>query len=123
MMMKLAIVGTRNPGVSYAEWEQLLLSRVSVEEISLVVSGGAKGVDTFAKLFAGLHHIPLMEFIPDYAKYGRKATLRRNTQIVKGASAVAAFPSPDSRGTFHSIKEAKRLGKKLIVINIPSKAA
>ncbi len=31
--MKLAIVGARNPGLSYAEWEQLLLSRVSVENI------------------------------------------------------------------------------------------
>lgn len=122
-MIKIAIVGTRNPGVSYAEWERLLLSQVSVEDISLVVSGGAKGIDTYAKLFAGRHHIPLMEYLPDYARFGRNATLRRNTQIVKEANTVVAFPSPDSRGTFHSINEANRLGKKIFVINIPSKAA
>lgn len=119
--MKLAIVGTRNPGVSYAEWEQILLSKISIEEVEMIVSGGAKGVDTFAKIFAGRHHILIMEFLPEYSKFGRNATLRRNTQIVREASVVVAFPSPESRGTFHSIKEAQRLGKRLFVITIPSK--
>ena len=50
--MKLAIVGTRNPGVTYQEWEKLLLNKINPDEIQMVISGGAKGVDTFAKLFA-----------------------------------------------------------------------
>ena len=116
--MKIAIVGTRNPGVSYQEWERIMISKINVSEISLIISGGAKGIDTYAKLFAGRHHIPLMEFLPEYSKYGRKATLRRNTHIVREASTVIAFPSPDSKGTFHSIREAKRLYKRLIVVNI-----
>ena len=116
--MKIAIVGTRNPGVSYQEWESILLSKINASEISLIISGGAKGIDTYAKLFAGRHHIPLMEYLPEYSKYGRKATLRRNIQIVREASTVIAFPSPDSKGTFHSIREAKRLSKRLIVVNI-----
>ena len=48
--MKLAIVGTRNPGVTYQEWEKLLLNKINPDEIQMVISGGAKGVDTFAKL-------------------------------------------------------------------------
>lgn len=116
--MKIAIVGTRNPGVSYQEWESILISKINASEISLIISGGAKGIDTYAKLFAGRHHIPLMEYLPKYSKYGRKATLHRNTQIVREASTVIAFPSPDSKGTFHSIQEAKRLSKRLIVVNI-----
>lgn len=83
-----------------------------------MVSGGAKGVDSFAKLFAARHHIPLMEFLPDYAKFGKCATLKRNTQIVREANTVIAFPSSDSRGTLHSINEAKRLGKPVIIINM-----
>lgn len=118
MCMKLAIVGTRNPGLSYREWEQLLLSKVSKEDISLVVSGGAKGIDTYAKLFAGRHHIPLMEYLPDYATYGRFASLRRNTQIVREATKVIAFPSAESRGTLHAIREAKRLGKVVVIVKI-----
>lgn len=122
-MMKIAIVGTRNPGISYQEWENLLLSKINVSDVSLIVSGGAKGIDTYAKLFAGRHHIPLMEFLPDYSRYGRYATLRRNTQIVQEASMVIAFPSPDSKGTQHSIREAERLRKRLIIVNIPSKVS
>lgn len=116
--MKIAIVGTRNPGVSYQEWESILISKINASEISLIISGGSKGIDTYAKLFVGRHHIPLMEYLPEYSKYGRKATLRRNTQIVREASTVIGFPSPDSKGTFHSIREAKRLSKRLIVVNI-----
>lgn len=27
--MKIAIVGTRNPGVSYQEWESILISKIN----------------------------------------------------------------------------------------------
>ena len=114
----MAIVGTRNPSVSYQEWESILLTKINASEALLIVSGGAKGIDTYAKLFASRHHIPLMEYLPEYSKYGRKATLRRNTQIVRESSTVIAFPSLDSKGTFHTIREAERLSKRLIVVNI-----
>lgn len=115
---KVAIVGTRTPSISYAEWEKLLLTEVEVDEISLVVSGGAQGIDTYAKLFAGRHHIPLMEYLPDYSKYGIKAPLRRNTQIIKEASLVIAFPNADSRGTLHVISEARKMKKTVKVVKI-----
>ena len=110
--MKLTIVGTRNPGVTYQEWEKLLLNKINPDEIQMVISGGAKGVDTFAKLFAARHHKPYMEFTPQYNVYGR------NTQIVKEATTVIAFPSAESKGTYHSIKEAQRLGRHVIVVNL-----
>ena len=116
--MKLAIVGTRNPGVTYQEWEKLLLDKINPDEIQMVISGGAKGVDTFAKSFAARHHKPHMEFAPQYNVYGRYATLKRNTQIVKEATTVIAFPSAESKGTYHSIKEAQRLGRRVIVVNL-----
>ena len=116
--MKLAIVGTRNPGVTYQEWEKLLLDKINPDEIQMVISGGAKRIGTFAKLFAARHHKPYMEFAPQYDVYGRYATLKRNTQIVKEASAVIAFPSAESKGTYHSIKEAQRLGRRVIVVNL-----
>ena len=118
LKIKLAIVGARSPKLSYKEWEKLLLQEFSPSDLSLIVSGGATGIDTYAKLFAGRHHIPLMEYLPDYAKYGIKAPLRRNTQIIKEASKVIAFPNADSRGTKHAISEARRLKKTVVVINI-----
>ena len=116
--MKLVIVGTRNPSVTYQEGEKLLLDKINPNDVKLVISGGARGVDTFAKLFACSHSIPYMEFSPQYALYGRYATVRRNTQIVEEASTVIAFPSAYSKGTFHSIKEAHRLGRQTIVVHL-----
>lgn len=116
--MKLGIVGSRNPGVSYQEWEKLLLEKINLSEVELVISGGAKGVDTFAKLFAGRHRIPYMEFAPQYSKYGKYATLKRNTQIVTEANTVVAFPTADSKGTLHSMREAERLKRRLIVVRL-----
>jgi hypothetical protein len=116
--MKLAIVGSRNPGISYSKFEELLLAEINLGEVTQIVSGGAKGIDTFARLFAGKHHVPLMEFLPEYAAYGKYATLRRNTEIVREANFVVAFPTADSKGTLHSMNEAKRLGKRLIVVKI-----
>lgn len=116
--MKLGIVGSRNPGVSYQEWEKLLLAQIDPSKVEMVISGGAQGVDTYAKIFAGRHHIPYMEFAPKYATYGKYATLKRNTQIVTEASTVVAFPTADSKGTLHSIREAKRLNRRLIIVRL-----
>ncbi|MBD5290080.1 MAG: hypothetical protein HDS26_05270 [Bacteroides sp.] len=53
--MKLAIVGTRNPGVTYQEWEKILFDKINPHDIQMAISGGAKGVDAFAKLFAAFY--------------------------------------------------------------------
>ena len=118
MEIKLAIVGTRNPKLSYKEWESLLLQEVSPDDLALIVSGGATGIDTYAKLFAGYHHIPLMEFIPDYAKYGKLAPLHRNKQILKDATMVIVFSSSEYGGTCHSISDAGKMHKQLIIKQI-----
>ena len=62
---KLAIVGARSLKLSYKEWEKYILQEFSSSNLSLIVSGDAAGIDTYAKLFAGRHHIPLMEFQSD----------------------------------------------------------
>lgn len=116
--MRLGIVGSRNPGVSYQDWEKLILEKIDPSKVEMVISGGAKGVDTFAKIFAARQRIPYREYAPQYSVYGKYATLKRNTQIVTEASTVVAFPTSESRGTLHSMREAKRLGRKLIVINL-----
>lgn len=121
--MKVAIIGTRNPIVGYDEWVQLL-SRVTSEakieaKIEAVVSGGAKGVDSYAAHLAAENGISLIEYLPEYSRYGRKATIIRNRKIVEAADVVIAFPSPNtSKGTYHSIDIAKRLNKKLIIHNL-----
>lgn len=116
--MKLAIVGTRNPGVSYKEWESLLLSKVETLDVSLIVSGGAMGIDAFAERWAESNSINTKIFKPDYKSYGKAAPLVRNKKIVEECDKVVAFPSEESRGTYHTLDYARKLRKRITIIEL-----
>jgi len=90
--MKVAIIGSRN--IVLTDLEKYIPD--GTDEI---VSGGAKGVDTYAKEYAIEHNIPLKEFLPEYNLYKRGAPLKRNIQICEYADMVIAFWDGKSRGT------------------------
>lgn len=116
--MKVAIIGTRFPLFNYNEWLTMLLAQVNVDDITEVISGGALGIDEYARQFAYKHGLLLHEYFPDYKRFGRVAPLIRNTDIVEAADLVIAFPSVKSKGTYHTIDEAERLGKPIKIVNI-----
>lgn len=76
--MKIAVIGSR--GITVNCLEDYLPS-----DVSEIISGGAKGVDTCAAEYAKLHGIKLTEFLPQYEKYGKAAPLKRNLQIIEYA--------------------------------------
>ena len=116
--MTLAIIGTRTPTIDYDKWLRLLLSHIDLSQVTQVVSGGARGIDSYAMRFAKKYQITLTIFLPEYSKYGHAAPLVRNIDIVRIADLVVAFPSKNSRGTYHAIREAKKRDIPVIVINI-----
>jgi len=109
--MKLAVTGSR----SFKDYESMksILVKWKIEEI---ISGGARGADTLAERFADEHKIKKVIFKPDYAKYGKKAPLMRNRQIVDYVDRVIAFWDGESRGTKYTIDYARKNGKKVDVI-------
>lgn len=112
--MILGIVGSRTPSISYEDWKQL----VPLKDVTEICSGGAEGVDTYARTLANELGIPIVEFLPEYEFYGRRATLVRNSQIVAYSDLIIAFPSASSRGTYDSINKAKKLNKLFKIIDI-----
>lgn len=76
--MKVAVIGSRGLRVSD-------LGNYLPEEVSEIISGGAKGVDTCAKEYALSRGLKLTEFLPEYKKYGRAAPLKRNITIIENA--------------------------------------
>ena len=105
--MRLAIIGSRTcPPVDIAYYLPFVPDTI--------VSGGAKGADTYAKEYALKNDIPIIEFLPDYRKYGRKAPLMRNLQIVNNCDYLLAFWDGVSRGTKFTVEYARKQG-------IPSK--
>ena len=102
--MRVAIVGSRSLTVQNLE-------AYLPEGVTEIVSGGARGIDTCARQYALRHHIKLTEFLPDYARYGRAAPLKRNITIIENADLVLAFWDGQSRGTKFVIEHCKAQGK------------
>jgi predicted Rossmann fold nucleotide-binding protein DprA/Smf involved in DNA uptake len=106
--MRLAVVGSRTI-VDFA------LVVAAIEEsgftdISLIVSGGAKGVDSLAEQYAKAKGIECRIFKPDWDKYGKRAGFVRNALIVNEADALVAVWDGKSKGTMHSVALANERG-------------
>ena len=84
-------------------------------DLTEIVSGGARGVDKQAADYAKSNNICLTEFLPDYARYGRAAPLKRNIQIAEYADAVLAFWDGTSKGTQYTISMFEKLGKPVTI--------
>ena len=108
---KIAIVGTRNTSISYEDWKEKYQDFILSYSPEFIVSGGAKGIDAYAAQLSKDLNIPLLEFKPDYKTYGKNAPLVRNELIVKNSDVVIAFPSELSKGTYDTIRKAKKLNK------------
>ena len=107
--MKLAIIGSRNLHVENFE-------KYLPENVTEIVSGGAKGIDTDAEAYANQKGIKVTVFKPDYRRFRGGATHIRNRQIVDYADEVLAFWDGSSRGTKSVIAYCHEKGKKVTVI-------
>jgi predicted Rossmann fold nucleotide-binding protein DprA/Smf involved in DNA uptake len=109
--MKLAIIGSRNAGA-------VNIAAHITERPTEVVSGGARGVDTYAAQYANEQGIPLKVFKPDYRAHLQGAPIRRNELIVQYADKVLAFWDGKSKGTKYVIEYARKHGKQVQVVQI-----
>lgn len=107
--MKIAIVGSRKIVVPD-------LGKYLPDNITEIISGGSKGVDTCAREYALQNNIRLTEFLPEYEKYGRSAPLKRNLTIIENADFVLAFWDGHSHGTKFVIDNCKKKGVPIKVI-------
>lgn len=81
-----------------------------------IISGMARGADSLGTRYAREHGIPVLEFPADWEGLGRRAGMVRNLQMLDAADAVVAFWDGASRGTRHTIQEAKKRGLPLRVV-------
>jgi hypothetical protein len=112
--MKIAVVGSRD--FNNYELMKTELDKIR-QEITKVVSGGARGADTLAERYANENNIPLEVFEADWKNLGKRAGFTRNNTIVVNCDMVVAFWDGKSRGTKHTIDLANGYHKKLMVIS------
>ena len=107
--MKIAVIGSRG------------LARIDCDQIGarcgdIIISGGARGVDSIAASWARRHGFAVIEHKPDYRRYGKAAPHVRNSKIVEDADRVVAFWDGKSRGTKSTIDKALKHGKRVDIV-------
>ncbi len=120
--MKVAIIGSRN----YEAIGAIRGYVLSLPADTIVISGGASGVDRIAATAALARGLKVWEFkvdtigLPEFGTEGSKRefgirAFQRNQKIVDKADRVVAFWDGISRGTLDTITRARRAGKLALV--------
>jgi len=112
--MRVIIAGSRD----FEDYISLLVAiHLAKFEITEVVWGCARGVDTMGKRWADEHGIPDKPFPADWNKWGKSAGPRRNKQMAEyGEALIAIYSKPGgTTGTRNMVKQAKAKGLKVFV--------
>lgn len=109
--MKVIIAGGRDfkPDNKAYDWTLETLRNIGCTQI---VSGGARGADSFGEYIAKQTKTSLIIFNADWNKHGRAAGPIRNRQMAEYADALIVFPG--GRGTNNMIQNAKDKGLMII---------
>jgi hypothetical protein len=114
MSRRIAIVGSRN----FSNLSIVGMYVLKLPKTSIVVSGGARGVDQAAEATAKRRRMEVESYKPDWnGPAGRQAGFERNQTIVDAADEVVAFWDSKSSGTRDTIDRARKAGLKVTVID------
>ncbi len=111
--MKILIAGSRS--IKYYDFSQYV-----PEDVELIITGGAGGIDALAEKYADKHKISKLILRPDYARYGKGAPLIRNKKMVDFADTVIIVWDGKSRGTKFTLEYAREKGKPVTLITCGS---
>lgn len=124
-MTTVGIVGSRH-WITADSWKtfcQLVEPRLG--GVQWIVSGGASGVDAMAITYARTHSLgwtvfPAKRHAPDGRKWTfTEAAHARNQQIVDASDWLIAMPGPKSKGTYDTIRRARKKGIRVVIIEAP----
>lgn len=113
--MKLLVAGSR----SIKEYD---LEGLVLEGVTLIITGGASGIDEIAEEYADKKRISKLVLRPRYDLYGKAAPLKRNEEMVEICDMALVIWDGKSRGAKYTIECAKRMGKTVKVITAPKEA-
>lgn len=117
--MKVAIIGSRTfRSFSILEKRMDFYLRDQNPEDITIISGGANGADTLARIYAKEKSYKMIEHLADWDKHGKAAGFIRNKLIVDDADVLVAFWDGRSKGTLSSIDLAKKKGIPVRIVEI-----
>ena len=103
--MKIIIAGGRR----IEDFEVVLTAiKESKFQITEVVCGCAKGVDTLGEVWATMSNLPVKKFPADWGRYGKVAGPVRNAQMADYADGLILIWDGESRGSKNMLQEAMK---------------
>lgn len=107
--MRTIIAGSR--GITDYKFVADQIDNINIGWITIIISGGALGVDSLAIRYAKNNRLPFEVFKPDWDRYGKRAGIIRNCEMGDVVDALIAFWDGNSRGTKHMIDYAMNLNR------------
>lgn len=117
--IKIAVVGSRSFTNKKLCWN--ILDNLQIDndcQYIQLVSGAARGADTFGEEYADYHNIPKLIFPTQWDKYGCRAGFIRNVDIIKNSDVCIAFWDDVSHGTAHDLELCQEYNKTCWVYHI-----
>lgn len=118
-MARVLVSGSRSitsKRVVFIDLDAYVSEELDEEYPSLILHGGAEGVDSLAERWANKHSIPTEVLKPEWkkdGKYNKGAGQIRNRQLVDLADRVVAIWDQESKGTEGVIKYCQKINKPL----------
>jgi len=121
--LKVLICGGRDPDFSYGwfynELNEVLEKEVPggwYEEVVTIISGCARGVDTYAIDFANDLNLLLELYPADWDTHGKAAGYIRNKQMLDEGKPDLVIAFPGGKGTANMVSISKKAGVKVIEV-------
>ena len=123
--MRVCIIGSRS--LDKAEIVMPIIDKFFKEHTKkpqVIVSGGAKGVDTFSQLYAEHNGLDFIQILPYHlldptVNFNSKYFFVRTKQMISNADKVLAIWDTKSKGTEYGIKLAQKLDIPVMVVKVP----
>jgi hypothetical protein len=94
-----------------------ILSQKKLTHKILILSGKSIGADCLGEIYALENNLEILSYPADWDKFGKKAGVKRNAEMINDADALIAFWNGSSQGTKYMIDIATKKGKMIRVIN------
>lgn len=111
--MKILFTGHRNKLANSKALDHLREKHLA----DIWMHGGAVGFDNQIAKYAEKYGLKTEVHLPEYEKYGKRAPLVRNDEMLALCDLVVAlYDGRDRGGTFYTITQARKLKKRVIII-------
>ena len=131
--MRVGIIGSRTYENKRKIREMIWkLKNQFKDELTIVSGGCVDGADKYAKKFALELDCKYLEFNPAHTnrnlysalhdayygkEYSTKYFFQRNKMLANYVDYLIAFMTDDSNGTLYTVKEARKKGKKVVIMS------